>query len=97
VASSLPHFLNNRLTDGGEVVSLTGRPPFTPQEDSWYSFLLDADSTPGPYLQLEGLGQFKNLMTSSRIEPASFRLVAQSLNELRYRVPQYEFALTLIY
>jgi hypothetical protein len=38
--SRLPHFLDNRLTDGGEVVSLTRRPPFTPQEYSWYSFLL---------------------------------------------------------
>jgi hypothetical protein len=34
--------LDSRLTDGGEVVSLTRRPPFTPQEDSWYSFLLEA-------------------------------------------------------
>jgi hypothetical protein len=32
--SRLPHFLDNRLTDGSEVVSLTCRPPFTPQEDS---------------------------------------------------------------
>jgi hypothetical protein len=45
--SRLPHFLDNRLTDGGKVVSLTRRPPFTPQEDSWYSFLLEAESTPG--------------------------------------------------
>jgi hypothetical protein len=37
--SMLPYFLDNRLTDGGEVVSLTHRLPFTPQEDSWYSFL----------------------------------------------------------
>jgi hypothetical protein len=43
--SKLPHYLDNRLTDGGEVVSLTCRPPFTPQEDSWYSFLLEAKST----------------------------------------------------
>jgi hypothetical protein len=27
--SRLPHFLDDRLTDGGEVVSLTRRPPFT--------------------------------------------------------------------
>jgi hypothetical protein len=27
--SRLPHFLDNRLTGGGEVVSLTHRPPFT--------------------------------------------------------------------
>jgi hypothetical protein len=27
--SKLPHFLDNRLTDGGEVVSLTRRPLFS--------------------------------------------------------------------
>jgi hypothetical protein len=27
--SRLPHFLDNRLTDGGNVVSLTRRPPLT--------------------------------------------------------------------
>jgi hypothetical protein len=37
----LPHFLDNRLTDGGKVVSC----PY-PQEASWYSFLLEAESTP---------------------------------------------------
>jgi hypothetical protein len=42
--SRLPHFLDNRLTDGGEVVSFTRPPPFTPQEDSCYSFLLEAES-----------------------------------------------------
>jgi hypothetical protein len=41
------HFLDSQLTDGSEVVSLMRRPPFTPQEDSWYSFLLEAESTPG--------------------------------------------------
>jgi hypothetical protein len=46
--SRLPHFLHNRLIDGGEVVSLTRRPPSTPQEDPWYSLLLEAESTPGP-------------------------------------------------
>jgi hypothetical protein len=47
--SRLPHFLDNRLTDGGEVVSFTRRPAaFYPQEDSWYSFLLEAEPTPRP-------------------------------------------------
>jgi hypothetical protein len=40
--------LDNRLTDGGEAVSFKRRPPFTPQKVSWHSFLLDAESTPGP-------------------------------------------------
>jgi hypothetical protein len=43
-----PHFLDSRLTDGGKAVSLTRRPPFTPQEYSWYSFLLHTELTPGP-------------------------------------------------
>jgi hypothetical protein len=39
-----PHFLDSRLTDGGEFVNLTRRPHLYPQEDSWYSFLLEAES-----------------------------------------------------
>jgi hypothetical protein len=46
--SKLPHFLDNRFTDGSEVVSPMRWPPFTPQEDSWYSFPLEAESTSGP-------------------------------------------------
>jgi hypothetical protein len=42
-----PHFLDNRLTDGAEVISITRRPHFT-QEDTWYSFMLEAESTRGP-------------------------------------------------
>jgi hypothetical protein len=37
------------MADGGKVVSLARRQPFTLQEDSWYSFLLEAESTPGTY------------------------------------------------
>jgi hypothetical protein len=61
-AHRVVRLLYNRLTDGGELVSLT-------QEDSWYSFLLEAESTPG-------LGKLKNPVTSSGIEPATFRLAA---------------------
>jgi hypothetical protein len=43
-------------------------------KNSWYSFLLEAESTPGPVRQ-EGLGQFKK-STSSGLEPATFRLAA---------------------
>jgi hypothetical protein len=45
--SRLPHFLDSRLTDCGEVVSLTRRSPFTLQKNSWYPFLLENESTLG--------------------------------------------------
>jgi hypothetical protein len=67
--------LDNRLADGGEIIGLMRRPHFYPQEDSWYSFLLEAESTPGPYLRREGLGQLKNSIISSGIEPATWQLV----------------------
>jgi hypothetical protein len=44
----LPHFLDNRLTDGGEVVSLTPRPPFNLRKNPGTHFYLEAESTPGP-------------------------------------------------
>ena len=34
--------------DGGKVVSLTHQPPLPPRKYCWYSFLLEAESTPGP-------------------------------------------------
>jgi hypothetical protein len=37
-------------------------------------------------MRLEGLGQLENPMTSSGIEPATFRFVAYCLDQLRYRV-----------
>jgi hypothetical protein len=41
--SRIPHCLDNRLLDGGEFVSLTRLPRFTPQKYFWFSFLLDAE------------------------------------------------------
>ena len=38
---SFPDFIATSL-DGGKVVSLTHRPPFTPRKYTWYSFLLEA-------------------------------------------------------
>jgi hypothetical protein len=71
-----PHFLNNQLTDGGEVVSLTRRPSFTPPGRFLVLIsardLVESRAT----VRLEGLGQFKNAMASSGFEPATCRLVA---------------------
>ena len=35
--------------EGGMFVSPTHRPPLPASKYSWYSFLLEAESTPGPY------------------------------------------------
>jgi len=42
-----PDFITT-AQDGGKIVSLMHRPPLPPRKCSWYSFLLEAESTPGP-------------------------------------------------
>jgi hypothetical protein len=43
------HFLDSWLTDGDGFVSLARLlAALNPQKGSWYSFLLEAESTPGP-------------------------------------------------
>jgi len=43
----LPYFMTI-AHEGGKVVSPTRRPPLPPRKYSWYSFLLEAESTSGP-------------------------------------------------
>ena len=42
-----PDFMTT-AQDGGKVVSLMHRPSLPPRKYSWYSLLLEAESTPGP-------------------------------------------------
>ena len=42
-----PYFMTTAQY-GGKVVSFTHRPPLPPRKYSWYSFLLEDESTPGP-------------------------------------------------
>jgi hypothetical protein len=42
---------------------------------------------PRAIVRLEGLGQLKNPVISSGIEPATFLLVAYFLNQVHHRVP----------
>jgi hypothetical protein len=60
------------------------QPPFTPQKDTWYSFLLLA-ADPRAIVQLEGL---KSPMTSSGIKPTTFQFVAYCLNQLCHHIAQ---------
>ena len=39
---------NQSAHEDGKVVSPTHRPPLSPRKYSWYSFLLETESTPGP-------------------------------------------------
>jgi hypothetical protein len=80
----LPHFLDNRQTDGGEVVSLTRRlAAVYPHEDSWYSFLLEAESTAGPH---SATGRIRSIEKSNYLIRNRIRyLLALCLNHLRYR------------
>ena len=42
-----PDFMT-KAQGGGKVVSHTHRPHLPPREFSWYSFVLEAESVPGP-------------------------------------------------
>ena len=80
--------------EGGEVVSLTLRPPL-PQECSWYSFSLGAESTPGPRYGRKLLS-LKKPVTSPGIDPGTVRLVAQRLNHYATPGPIYSFIHSVI-
>ena len=61
---------------------------FTPRKYSWYSFLLEAESTPWPKCDRKDFMSMKNPMTSPGIEPATLRFVAQHLNHCATAVPK---------
>jgi len=50
---------------GGKVVSPTHRPPLPPRKYSWYSFLLEAEATPG--LMFGYLAELQRILPSGVI------------------------------
>jgi hypothetical protein len=65
--SRVLHLLDRQLTDGCEVASLMHQPPFTPRR---ILALIRGRVKPRAIVWPGGLGQLKNLMTSSGIKPA---------------------------
>jgi hypothetical protein len=87
---TMPHCLDNRLTDG-KVVSPTQRPHFTPQKH-YFSFLVLISATgwvnAGGLVQPEKLGKFKN--SPHRVSnPRSFGLYHSALTTTLARYIQY--------
>jgi len=61
---------------------------FTPRKCSWYSFLSEVESTPGPHCDRKNFMSTKNPLAPAGIEPATFRFVAQHLNHCATAVPK---------
>ena len=81
-----PTFQDNRHMKVVRLSALRTGHLYPPRKYYWYSFLLEAEPTPVATVRPEGLCQWKIPMTLWGIEPETFRLVAQCLNQLRHRV-----------
>jgi hypothetical protein len=71
---------------GGKVVSITHR-PHLPHRKFLVLISVKGWDDLRVIVQPEGLGQWKIPVRPSGIEPLTLRIVAQCLNQLRYRVP----------
>jgi len=71
--------LKHSVHEGGKVVSPTHRPPLPLRKYSWYSFLLGAESIPGPQCGQKDYvnGKFQLYHRKSNPQPSRFSTVPQ--------------------
>ena len=82
----LPDFMTT-AQDGGRLSALCTSCLYPPGKYSWYSFRLEAESTPGPYCDRNNFMSMKNPLAPAGIEPATYRFIAQRLNQCATAVP----------
>ena len=63
-----PEFLES-AHEGGKVVRPTHRPPLPPRRYYWYSCLIEAESTPGPYCGLKDYVNEKSQLSDWESNP----------------------------
>ena len=76
--------LRQSAHEDGKTDILTVRPALPYRKYTWYSFLSKVELR--AIVRSEGLCQWKISVAPSGIDPATSRLVAQCLNQLRHRV-----------
>ena len=89
------HISRQSAHEGVKLVSPMPRPPL-PAVNILVLISFRGWVDPRAIVRPEGLCQRKIPMIPSGIEPATFRLVVQYLNQLRYRVPLYSNKLSQI-
>ena len=83
-----PDFMTT-AQDGGKIVSLMHRPPLPPRKCSWYSFPLEAESTPVPK-------SMKNSNDTGWDRTSDLPIVAQHLNHCASTPQQLYITLTSV-
>jgi hypothetical protein len=89
--SELPYFLNNRLTDGGEVVGLTRRPPFFPRKipGTHFCWRLSRPQNHSAAGRIRSIEKSNDLIWSRTRDLPACSIVPQPI---RYRVPPFLFS-----